>query len=97
MLNAILIIISMYGLSFILKESDIFSSVRNYLMRSKYAGVFFYGLFSCYACIGFWSGMFIFILDYANFFLSKILIWGFAGSAISFIINNLLLQQNEEV
>jgi len=96
MLNDLIIIISMYGLSFILKDSDIFSGIRNLLMRNKYCGIFFYGLFSCYACVGFWSGIIIFGLYISNIIYLKMLIWGFAGTAISFVLNNFVSKLNNK-
>ena len=94
MTHSIIIFFSFFGLSFILKESDIFASVRNLLLRNKYVGTFFYGLLSCYACVGFWSGLIIYLFNFNKFNLFHMLTWGFASSAISLITSFVIEKLN---
>lgn len=86
-----LCLIAMYSLSFFIKETpgpfDLMSRLRNWLMINKYVGVFFYKLFSCYYCVGCYSGLIIYLLANDVWSIKECLIWMLAGGAISFIIN----------
>lgn len=87
----ILYLVAMYGLSFFIKETpgpfDLMARLRNWLMTNKYVGVFFYKLFSCYFCVGCYSGWIVYLLANDHWKTKDCLIWMLAGGAISFIIN----------
>lgn len=89
-------ILAIFGLSFLIKESggpwDVLSKLRNYLMRNKYVGVFFYDLLSCYFCTGSHAGYVVYLLTvpYAHWTISGFITWSLAGGAISFIIDVIL-------
>lgn len=86
MLNTIIIIFSFYALTHAIKESWLFDKPRIFLIRIS---PFFYHLFECYLCLGFWVGLIVYLvatpfhqLNFRNLFL-----WGLASSGISFLLN----------
>ena len=91
MLNTFIVIFSMFGLAFLIKESDgpfdIMSRLRNLLMRNKYVGVFFFKLLDCYFCTGFHTGWIIYLLHEKNWHLNLLFCWGLAGGAVSLMMD----------
>lgn len=87
----IIYLLSIYGLSFFIKESSgpfhIMSRLRNWLMTNAYVGVFFYKLFSCWFCTGCHASWIIYLLVNDVWSFKECLVWIFAGGAVSFIIN----------
>ena len=83
-------LVAMYGLAYILKESDIFAPARQWIMQRS---VFITKLLWCWYCVGFWSGVFIYLLDSASskgfesFNPFDLIIWGCAGSVASALGN----------
>jgi hypothetical protein len=69
---------SMLGLAFILKEAEILSVPRNWLMQRS---VFFAKLFMCYWCVGFWAGIAINLIHSPSLDIGQWIVWGCAGSA----------------
>jgi ABC-type Fe3+-siderophore transport system permease subunit len=67
-----------------IKEASIFDSIRNRLIRFH---PFFYGLFSCYFCVGFHAGWIVYLLSFDYFNWRTMILWGLAGAATSFLIN----------
>jgi len=98
--NIVLCLLAMYSLSFFIKETpgpfDLMSRLRNLLMINKYVGVFFYKLFSCYYCIGCYSGLIIYLLTNNNCNIKECLIWMLAGGAVSFVINIIVERINKD-
>lgn len=94
MLNSLMIILSIYGLTFLIKESngpwDICSKIRNALMSNKHIGVFFYKLFNCFYCCGTWCGVIIYLLTQENWSLILLIVWGLASGIICLILDALL-------
>lgn len=80
---------AMFGLAFFIKESngpfDVMSKIRGWLLSNEYVGVFFYKLFDCIFCVGFWSGMVIGLLN--RQFSPILFAWGFAGAGFSMLVN----------
>lgn len=84
-------LLAMYGLTFFLKDSSLFSPVRNYLVRS----IFFESLFSCAYCTGFHSGWIVFLLitpfpDPSSItfsFFGDCLVYAFSGMAFSGVMD----------
>lgn len=86
MFETILIIFSFYALTHAIKESILFHKPRIYLIGKS---PFFYHLFECYACVGFWAGLAVYLIanPIAAFDIRALLIWGLASSGISFVMN----------
>jgi len=80
----ILHLLSSFGIAYFLKESYLFSFIRNYLMRSS---VLFFNLFSCYFCLGFHTGWMEYLLTFQAFDVRTMLSYSFASAAVSMIIN----------
>lgn len=95
MLDFIFILLASYSLSFLIKETDgpfdIISKLRNYLMRNKYIGVFFYKLLSCYYCCGFWSGLIIYLIYFRKFQWNLFILYGLTSAIFSLIMSSLLI------
>lgn len=79
--NTALLLLAVYGLTYALKEAELLDVPRNWIMRSS---VFFYRLFQCYYCLGFWSSLIVFGLD---FFSLHIVIFVFAGAAAAKLLS----------
>jgi len=94
MLDAIITICAIYGLAFLLKESDgpwgIIGSARAKLFQNPHVGVFFFKLFDCYFCLGFHCGWLAYLLHEPHWSIQFIILWGLAGGTISLIFNNVL-------
>ena len=88
------LIFAIFGLSFAIKEINgpfgIISKFRNLLMKSKYFGVFFYELLSCYFCVGFWSGIIIYLISNEHFRFGNLFIFGFAGAMLSMLFSMIM-------
>lgn len=94
MLDCIITIAAIFGLAFLIKESDgpwgIIAWFRNLLMTNRWFGVFFFKLFDCYFCLGFHCGWIIYLLHEQSWTIQFFILWGLAGAAISLTINLLL-------
>lgn len=90
----IISIFTMIGLTYLFTQSDgpfgIIGSVRGLLMRNKYVGVFFYQLFDCPFCFGFWAGMATYLLLEKNWQVNLLLCWGLTSAAANLIFSALL-------
>jgi hypothetical protein len=93
MLNTIITLCSIPGLSFIAKESDgpwgLIGLARNSLIRNKCVGVFFFRLFECWACTGFWSSVAIYLIS-QPITLVGLVLWGCAGTALCMMFGTIL-------
>lgn len=93
-MNWLIYILAIYGLAFLLKEVEgpwgIVATARNWLMTNKYVGVFFYKLLECYFCMGWWCGVFIYLLSEEAWDLNLLICWGLAGAAISLILSKVV-------
>ena len=93
-MEIIIYLLAIFGLAFLIKESDgpfdIILYLRNMLMRNKYVGVFFYKLFSCYFCVGCHAGWIIYLFQMNNFNLYNLIIWTLAGGSFSLFFSKLL-------
>jgi hypothetical protein len=86
----LLVLFAMLGCSWIAKESELFASTRNWLMRHS---PFMIRLLSCWWCVGFWAGIFVYLLHsgstttFETFNTFEWILWGFASSAVSALGN----------
>lgn len=85
-MKAFIIIAAFYGATFALKESDIASGFRAWLIRR---GVFFYHMLECWFCTGFWTGLIVYMLGnpIQEWNVSWAILWGLAGASVSYIGN----------
>lgn len=99
MLEAIIVVCAIFGLAFLIKESDgpwgIMASIRNWLMKSPHVGIFFYKLLDCYFCLGFHCGWFIYLLYEKEWQFSLLICWGLAGGMISLIMDLILTKLSQ--
>lgn len=102
MLDAIIIIFSIFSLSFLIKETDgpwgSVAYIRNFLIKDDFIGVFCYKLLSCYYCLGCHVGYIIYMLytTYNNWTFCNFILWSLAGGAISFIMNLIVEKLGEK-
>lgn len=86
--------LAIYGLSFLLKDSDgpfdIMNKVRRYLFANKYVGTFFFKLFDCYFCLGCHCGWIVYLLSAKEYSVQFFILWTLAGGVISLIMRGLL-------
>lgn len=87
LLEAIIVLFAFYGFTWAVKESELLSSPRNFLMRKS---VFIFKLLSCYFCTGFWCGIAVYLLHESVWRWNFIILWGLAGAAVSFIMDALV-------
>ncbi len=87
---------AMYGVTFFLRDSELFHPVRRRLVVVE----FFRKLFLCAYCTGFYSGLFVFVLAHtlpspgsAVFvYASSALVYAFSGMAFSGVLDALALK-----
>ena len=86
----VIAILSIYGLAFIIKQSDgpfgIINWARNKLMSNRFVGVLFFKLLDCWFCTGCHSGWIIYLLYEKNYTWQSFILWTLAGGAISLIL-----------
>lgn len=82
-MNILFILLSFYGLTFLLKDSYILEKPRLYLM-AKY--VWFHKLMSCSFCVGFHSGWIVYLLTFTSFSFRTLFICSLVSAALNLII-----------
>jgi hypothetical protein len=97
-MDLIVNIFAIYGLAFLLKESDGPWGTVNWFRRTLFGlpygiGVFFIKLFDCYFCLGCHCGWIVYLLYRAQLF---IILWLLAGGAISLILDGVLSRLHRE-
>lgn len=75
-------LLASFGIMFFLKDSDIFSFIRGFLIRRS---VFLFKLFECSFCIGFHTGYIVYFLNYQVFSFREMIIFSFASAAFCYI------------
>ncbi len=100
MLDCIITICAIFGLAFLIKESDgpwgIMAWFRNWIMTNKYVGVFFYKLLDCYFCLGFHCGWVAYLLHDDDWSIQFFILWGLAGGVISLMFDMLIRKLSAE-
>jgi hypothetical protein len=86
-MHTLLLLLAAFGLAFALKESVLFDRPRIWLIGRH---PFFGSLFDCYACVGFWASLAVFLLDQFAGFIGSWIIFGLAGSAACLLLNLLI-------
>ena len=93
-MNALIAFLAVFGLAFLMKESDgpfgVVNWARSALMRNKYVGVFFFKLFDCYFCVGCHCGWIVYLLSQDSYTWQFFTLWTLAGGVISLILNKFL-------
>ena len=79
--------LAIVGLMIILKESYIFSGIRNYLISKS---VHLLELFECPLCLGFHCGWVIYLLSHQHWYIQEAIVFSLMGSAISLLYYNIL-------
>jgi hypothetical protein len=82
--NIIFILFVIYGISHSIKETILFDKIRIWLINKN---KFFLNLFSCYFCVGWYSGLFTYLLTYDTLNIRQLIFYGFLGAATSFIFD----------
>lgn len=81
-------LLAIYAISYIFRNLDgpfdILNYIRRELLDNKYIGVFVYKLISCPWCVGFHSGYLVYLLSFIHFNIFEMIVYGFAGSAITY-------------
>ena len=97
-----LIVFAIYSISYIIRNIsgpfNIVGIIRNWLLRSKRFGLFFYELFNCPWCIGFHSGYLAYLLIQTHLSIKDIFLYGFIGSGIVPLFDSVLnyFNKNEQ-
>jgi len=94
MMEALVTLLAVFGLAFLVKESDgpwgVMAWIRNRLMQNKYVGVFFFKLFDCYFCTGCHCGWIVYLLSHETYNIQSFILWTLAGGTISLILDGVL-------
>jgi hypothetical protein len=100
MLDCIITICAIFGLAFLIKESDgpwgLMAKFRNWIMTNKHVGVFFYKLLDCYFCLGFHCGWVAYLLHEDHWTIQFFILWGLAGGVISLMFDMLMRKLSTE-
>jgi hypothetical protein len=93
-MNTVIALLAVFGLQFLITQADgpfgVIAWMRNWLIRNKYFGVFFYQLLSCPLCSGWWAGLTIYFLSQESYKLNGAILWGLSGSATCLILGAIL-------
>src|SRR5277367_4242249 len=94
-MNIVIAIFAIYGLVFLLKESDGPWNIINWFRRTLFSlpysiGVFFIKLFDCYFCLGCHCGWIVYLLSTAVPTWHFFILWTLAGGAISLILDGIV-------
>lgn len=99
-MDIIISLLAIYALAFLIKQSDgpwgIMAWLRNKITLNQYVGVFFFKLLDCYFCLGFHCGWIVYLLHEPTWKWQFIILWGLAGSAISLIMDAILMRLHRE-
>lgn len=87
MLDTIIILLSFYGMTYFIKESDILARPRNWVMMHS---VFMTKMLYCWFCSGFWASVLVYFLNENNFHLNSLILWGLAGATFSSFMNAII-------
>jgi len=93
MLDAIIVILCFYSLTWLIKESAILSRPRQWVMEHS---VFMAKMLYCWYCTGFYSGLIVYLVHETNFKFNYFVMWGLSGAAVSLILNVLVTRLSWE-
>lgn len=91
-------LLATYALVFLITQTEgpfgIISFIRNILMRNSIVGVFFYKLFECPFCLGFWCSILVYFLHESVWQWNLVLFWGLTGAISSLILDSVITKLN---
>jgi len=100
LIDLLICVLAIYGLAFLIKDSDgpwgIMNWMRRTLMGIKFVDVFFFKLFECYFCVGCHCGWIVYLLSHHTWHWQFFILWTLAGGAISLIMDALLARLHRE-
>jgi hypothetical protein len=92
-MDLIIAVLAIYGLAFLLKESDgpwgMINWFRRTLFNLPWAGVFFIKLFDCYFCLGCHCGWVVYLLSASMPSWHFFILYSLAGGTICLLIDAL--------
>lgn len=86
MLDTIITLFAIYGLTYAVKESSLLAGPRNWLMLRS---VFLTKMLMCWFCSAFWASLWVLVLHQWAGMPGSILLWGLGGAAIGHLLNAL--------
>lgn len=90
-----LLFLAIYGLSYVVRHSscpfNLCDKVRSKLLNNKHLGTLTFKLLDCPICLGFWCGVFVFLLSSQLFLWQSLILFGLAGSTIVYLGDHLFL------
>jgi hypothetical protein len=84
MLDAIIVLLSFYGLTYVIKEAEILSRPRQWVMEHS---TFMAKMLYCWFCTGFHAGWIVYLLHEIDYSWRLFICWGLASATISYILN----------
>ena len=89
MITTILTILTIYSLTFAIRESSLLDVPRQYLMRRS---AFFFKLLSCPYCTSFHTGYITYLIltPTTNYHLRDVFIYSFGGAMLGLIFNGVI-------
>lgn len=99
-MQIVIALLAIFGLQFLITQADgpfgVIAWTRNWLIRNKYVGVFFYQLLSCPMCSGWWAGLAIYFLSQESYKLNLAVVWGLSGSGACLMLSALLARLHRD-
>lgn len=87
MMYNILMLLTIYSISFAIKETSLLDKPRNYITRNS---VFAYKLISCIYCLSFHVGYIVYVIFSPVFIFKEMVLWAFTGAIFSLIMNGII-------
>lgn len=96
----VILVFAIFGLAFLLKDSDGPFGIMNWFRRTLFhlplVSTFFIKLFDCYFCLGCHCGWIVYLLSTKNYTWQFFILWTVAGGAISLILEAFLSRLQRE-
>lgn len=88
-MSVVFLILSIYSISFFLRESELLDVPRNWLMSKS---PWFYKLFQCYYCLSTHAGWISYLLFVPSYQYNwrQFIIWTLASGSIGLILNGVV-------
>jgi hypothetical protein len=99
-MTTILLFLAIFGLAFLVKQSDgpwgVMNWLRRTLLQNKHVGVFFFNLMECWFCVGCHAGWIVYLLGHDVWQWQWFIIWTLAGGTVSLMMGSLLERLHRE-